>query len=241
MEKEKTSSSLVLNTAVLVLVIFVSLPYFAFFVGLPTAPPTSFELAKWLRENVNDEGRVFFYVPDHGAQDSPLGGQIPFYQAKTGRSLMGVPAAAMAKKSVDWIQEIGECLKDPKSAPSCRALYNIHYVVTFSGSGNGEAVSLTEGSPDGGVRLVKTIGSIQIYEASQSNNYFLKGRGEVKLYLNRIAVTVEPAEFVVLKFFWVPGLRTTPSLELEPYPLPNGKTFIKVRSNSHRSFDIFYR
>ncbi|HEX2228493.1 MAG TPA: hypothetical protein VHM64_15260 [Candidatus Binatia bacterium] len=235
---EATTSSLALNFALVILTILVCLPYSVFFVGFPTASPANFEMIRWLRENVNDDGRVFFYVPDGGAQNTPLNGQLSFYQVETDRPLMGVPAAAMERKSVDWIQGIGECLNNPRTGPACRDLYNVRYAVTLSNRQNGLSYDHT-GS--GGFRLVKTIEPIRIYEATEHSNYFLMGRGEVKQYLNRLAVVAQPAEVHVLKFFWAPGLRAVPPLRLEPYPLPNGKAFIKVYSNFRENFDIVYR
>lgn len=241
MEREEIPSSLILNATLCMLMIFLCLPYSTFFVGFPTASPTTFELVRWLRENVNDNGRVFIFVPDQGAHNTPLRGQIPFYQAKTERSLMGVPAAAMGKASIAWIQDIGDCLKSPKSAVDCRDLYNIRYAVTFLENGHSAPVSLPKDDLSSSFRLIKTIGGVQIYESIQSSSYFVLGRGEVKQYLNRIAVAAEPSEFVVLKFFWAPGLTATPPLALERYPLPNGKAFIKIRSDFRRNFEILYQ
>jgi hypothetical protein len=210
-------------------------------VGFSGASSTSYGLIKWLRENANDNGRVFFYIPDGGAHKTPLEGQLPFYQVATQRAVMGVPAGAMPKEAIEWIQTIGECLDDPKSAATCGDLYNIHYAIAFGPNGSQKALPLAEANDvSSNFRLVKTIDSIQIYEARQKSSYFLIGKGEVNQYLNRISITAEPSEFVVLKFFWVPGLRANPPLLLEPYPLPNGRAFIKVHSNFDRHFDIVY-
>jgi hypothetical protein len=241
-QNEGTPNALAFSGVLCVLTLFVCVPYSVFVVGLPTASPTSLELVSWLRENVNDSGRVFFNVPARGAHITPLEAQVPFYQATTQRPLIGVPGSNIFKgwPIVSWIQEVRECLTDPKSASSCRDLYNIHYAVTVLGNGTETGLSSRQEGLSNNFRLVKAIGSIQIYETNQPSSYFLVGRGEVKQYLNRIAVTAEPTECVVLKFFWAPGLHTNPPLKLEPYPLPNGKAFIKVRSNLARSFDIVY-
>jgi hypothetical protein len=238
-----TSISLVLNTALFLLTVFIALPYYVFIVGFPTASPTTVEVVEWLKENVKDSGRVFFDVPDRGAQDTPLDGQIPFYQVKSQQSLMGVPASNIFNKwrIVNWIREIGDCLKDPKLGALCSDLYNIHYIVTFPETGKRKRISLSEHDLSSNFKLVKTIDSIQFYKSTRSSSYFLTGRGEVKQSLNRITVTADPSEVVVLKFFWAPGLRTIPPLALEPYPLPNGLAFIKVQSNFHQRFDIIYR
>jgi hypothetical protein len=194
----------------------------------------------WLREQPRDRGRVFFYVPDQGAHNTPLNGQLPFYQVLSQQSLMGVPGGALPKWSIEWIQEIGACLKKSETAESCKDLYNIHYAITLH-SDRKETISSKESDGLSNFRLVKTIDRISIYEATQSSTYFLQGRGTVQQKLNRIEITAEPTESLVLKFFWEPGLQTVPSLSIEPYPLPNGKAFIKVASNFHRRFEILYR
>jgi hypothetical protein len=218
----------------------VFIPLTVFVVGFPTASPVSAQLVKWLREQPSDGGRVFFYIPDHGAHNTPLGGQLPFYQVMSQRSLIGVPGGALPKWSIEWIQEIGDCLKDSEIAESCRDLYNIHHVVILDSNTTGAALPNGGGGPSN-FRLVRTIDRIQIYEARQSSTYFLEGQGEVQQQLNRITITAEPAESLVLKFFWVPGLRTIPPLPLEPYPLANGNAFIKVTTDFHRRFDIVYQ
>jgi hypothetical protein len=239
MEKVGTVKCLAFNGTLLSLALFACVPYSMYVVGFPTATPISQEFVTWIRENTDEKGRVFFYIPDRGGHYTPLSSQLPFYQMKTDRSLMGVPASNMYM-SIRWIQDIGECLKRPKNASTCRDLYNIHYAITFSESING-SVSVPQEHVLDDFTLLKRIGGIQIHKSTvQSGSYFLLGNGEVKQSLNRIAVSVEPSEVVVLKFFWVPGLRTDPPLLIEPYPLPNGRAFIKVRSNFYRKFDIVF-
>ncbi|MFQ5902871.1 MAG: hypothetical protein ACE5JO_04200 [Candidatus Binatia bacterium] len=235
-EQQGSIASNCSNTALLLLAIFLCLPYSAYFFAFPTAPPTTYRLVNWLKENVGDHGRVFFYGPDR----TVMGGKVSFFQAKTQRPIMGV-LSPQVSKSYGWLVEIGECLKKTENASGCKNLYNIRYAITFLGNRQAEGVpSPKEGELDD-FNLVKTIGRMQIYESRRPSSYFLIGQGKIKPYLNRIAVAAEPSRFVVLKFFWVPGLRTEPPLVVEPYPLPNGKAFIKVQSNYQRTFDILYR
>jgi hypothetical protein len=68
---------------------------------------------------------------------------------------------------------------------------------------------------------------------------FLEGSGEVQASLDRIAVTHAVGERIVLKYHWMPGLRTDPPLPIEEARQPGAPVgFIAVRSGATQSFTI---
>jgi hypothetical protein len=238
-EREATPTAFRLNAALGLLAVFLCLPYALYVTGFPVAPASVQQLVDWLKQNARSGARVFFYVPNHGSHDTPLLAQLPFYQIGSHRPLMGVAGSHQQRAAVDWIQAIGECLRHPETAWTCRDLYNIGYAVSFTAKPAAPGAAGHDGTPPG-FTLVDTVGSIHIYEAEDSSGYFLEGEGEVTQSVNRISVTAAPAQSVVLKFFWVPGLRTEPPLPIEPFPIGNGRAFIRVRANYRSSFDIVY-
>lgn len=67
----------------------------------------------------------------------------------------------------------------------------------------------------------------------------LEGRGEVRAGLDRIEVRAAAGERVVLKYHWVPTLRTEPPLPIEEAPQPGAPVgFIAVRPGGVRDFDV---
>jgi hypothetical protein len=235
MKLEKSATSYRLNAALIALVILVCLPYGLYFVLFPTAPQTVNQLVHWLEEK-QDDARVFFY----GA-NIETAGYVSFYHAKTQQPVIGYFYGQVSGASLDWVREVGECLQNPDMAFECQHRYNIRYVITPRDDHGTWFVPLPKEEKLAGFREVKTNGNLRIFDNGQPSNYFLVGKGHVRQYVDRLAITAEPSDSVVLKFFWLPGLRTDPPLPLEPYPVANGAAFIKVQTNRQEYFQIRYR
>lgn len=70
----------------------------------------------------------------------------------------------------------------------------------------------------------------------------LEGKGSVRASLDRIEVRGATGERLVLKYHWMPGLRTEPPLPIEEAPQPGAATgFIAVRPGDRRDFVILPR
>lgn len=71
---------------------------------------------------------------------------------------------------------------------------------------------------------------------------FLEGAGRVHAEIDRIEVTEASGERLVLKYHWVPGLRTEPALRIAEAPQPGAPVgFIAVWPEGVRSFAIVPR
>jgi hypothetical protein len=67
----------------------------------------------------------------------------------------------------------------------------------------------------------------------------LAGRGDVRAGLDRIEVRGAEGHRVVLKYHWLPTLRTEPPLPIEEAPQPGAAVgFIAVRPGGQRDFDV---
>jgi hypothetical protein len=239
LKQDSNATAFGCHAAFVLLILFLCLPYVQYFVIFPSAPPETHRLIDWLRQDADNKGRVYISFPTFPrCQEDRWFGDASFYQAKTQRPIMG---ATPFHRLQGWVCEIDACLRDPATAAMCMELYNIHYVVALSDADAGPQPrpgSLAQEFH--GFSLVQSTGRMRIYASEHPSSYFLVGRGQVDQRPNRLTVTAEPSEFVILKFFWAPGLRVEPPLALEPYPLSNGRAFIKVRSNYRKNFAIVY-
>jgi hypothetical protein len=67
----------------------------------------------------------------------------------------------------------------------------------------------------------------------------LEGRGDVRAGLDRIEVRGAEGDRIVLKYHWLPTLRTEPPLPIEEVPQPGAPVgFIGIRPGGQRDFDI---
>jgi len=87
---------------------------------------------------------------------------------------------------------------------------------------------------------VKEIEEISIFGIKRKPSFFIKGSGHINADYNEIRVTGASQGEIIIKYHWVPSLRTNPPLPIEPYRTeldPIG--FIKVKNGDITSFTIY--
>jgi hypothetical protein len=225
-----------LNATLGLLAIFLCWPFLMYFVGFPVLPQTTTRAVAWLTANAARDGRILL---DQHTRSS--GAKPGFYRAKTERPIIGFSSPGRAGGQPELNRVISDCLNKSEYTVECTDLLNIRYIVSYADDHKVYPREASNHDPFDGFTMVREIGNIRIYENTRPGSYFLAGQGRVEQRLNALAVAAEPSEYVILKFFWIPGLRTIPPLELESYPTSLGIPFIKVRSNYREHFVIVYR
>ena len=193
--------------------------------------PEIAEIARWVRQNTPEEARVLFeesgdetgflydgmylssFIPHWGGREL-IGGPINLYNDRhhfaefhSGR-LLGRDIQAFTD------EEIKNYFR----------LYNIGAVVAFHPASLKRLASVP-----GLVTLDKRIGPVHLLRVNQRPDWFVQGQGRVIAKLNRLEVSTDGANEVVLKYHWLDGLVSSPRATIIPVkiyddPIP----FIKV-------------
>ena len=89
----------------------------------------------------------------------------------------------------------------------------------------------------------EVLGDCQVFRVrAPVRSRFLEGQGRVHAELDRIDVSGASGERVVLKYHWLPNLRTEPPLPIEEVRLPGAAVgFIGIRPGAVRDFTILLR
>jgi hypothetical protein len=117
--------------------------------------------------------------------------------------------------------------------------YNVHWVVVNTAFQNWVNLADWDRLHPGTFRPVATQGPFQIMAVAQPSSWFFQGQGAVQADANRLIVRGASAGGVVIKYHWLPSLRTVPALPMRPVtiggdPIP----FIAVDNGSTADFEI---
>jgi len=194
---------------------------------VPETPRKIPALTSWLRENTDPLGRIYF-------EDFPdaLGGHLAYLQVMADRAFVGEQYEAHGLRVHNRSR-----LTDFEPGELARYfdLYNILYVVVRSP----RVVGLLSEAPC--ARLVKSFEDISVFKTNAVPGYFLRGKGSAKASYNRIDVRMDEKGDGILKFRWVPGLKGSPGLAIEPHRTFTDEEFIHVHAEKAGSYVISYQ
>jgi len=202
--------------------------------------PEFVRLARFIAENTSTEARILFETPGGRANPSPLpyGTQIQALLPQfCQREFIGGPNPApyLSYAAIDL--KNGELLGRPLSTwpddDFARYLetYNVGWIVCWSDVARAYARSYAGATPIGSVE------DFTLYQVHHPPSWFTAGNGRVKVSYNRIEVAEAIGDEIVLKYHWVPGLRSTPALAIDRVPIAGDPVgFIRVRPNGVSRF-----
>jgi len=104
------------------------------------------------------------------------------------------------------------------------SLYNIGVIAAFHPA----SIKRLHALP-GFVTFVERLGALHLFKVNQALTWFVEGRGKVTARLNRLELSELEGNSVILKYHWIDGLKSVPSVHIEPVhfaddPIP----FIKI-------------
>ncbi|HLF28100.1 MAG TPA: hypothetical protein VJG32_17350 [Anaerolineae bacterium] len=202
--------------------------------GLPASHKT---LLSWIETHTTHNGRLLI-------NDWRAGTVVPYY---TGREVIGGPFLWT------WIQHghanagiwdaFGRDLEDYTEAELRQALqtYNVQWVVTYLDFDRSFYTldNVARRWPDL-LQPVDEVAGFRIYRTSWTADSFLVGSGQATATYNSIRVHAASPDGVVLKYHWLPTLRSDPPLPLDAYPAPGDSVgFIQVDNGPTRDFTIY--
>ena len=201
-------------------------------------PPATYRtMMDWIALNTTPEGRLL-------VNDWRLGALIPYY---TNREVIGGPflwmwiAHSYANAGI-W-DAFGRDLASYREPELRQVLqtYNIQWVITNTDF-DPRWYTLDDVARTWPALLqpVDEVAGFRIYRTPWPANPFLLGNGRVSATYNRLSVRDAYPDRIVLKYHWLPTLRTDPPLPLRPYPVPDDPVgFIQVNNGTTRDFVIY--
>jgi hypothetical protein len=202
--------------------------------------PAFTRLTDFLAGQTTKSARILFETPGGRHNPSPLlyGTHLQaLLPLAVEREFIGGPNPApyLAHAAIDLRN--GELLQRPLSGWSDEdfarylATYNVGWIVGHTGA--------TRAFMDAyaGATMLGTVEEFTVYAVLQPPTWLAAGSGRVEASTNRIAVSDAAGDEIVLKYHWVPGLRSTPPLAVEPVPIAGDPIgFIRVRPNGTSHF-----
>ena len=181
-------------------------------------------LESWIKQNTNDEARVLFETSLARVHD---GGHVAGYLAvQTQREFIGGPYVHMHHAGF-WD---GTLFGRPVEAWTAEELierlrlYNVRWIIVHSPRSQAVMAKLPGVAP----RVRR--GQIAIFELKGENSYFLQGSGSVSARRwNRLELSDIAGQSVVLKYHYLPWLRTEPAVRIEAFAVPGDPTpFVRL-------------
>lgn len=200
-------------------------------------PPSTRALMDWISTQTISAGRILI-------NDWTVGALIPYY---TRREVIGGPFMWA------WIQHghanagvwdaFGRDLQTFTRGELQQAMqvYNVQWVITRSAFDEPFFTfdDLARRWP-GFLEPVNAIDGFRIYRVPWPPDSFLVGSGRAQATYNQIQVWGASRDGVVLKYHWLPTLRSDPPLPLRPYPvLDDPVGFIQVENGAITDFTIY--
>jgi hypothetical protein len=188
--------------------------------------PISRGVIDWLQANTDVSARVFFETSLARVHDHAHMAGI--YALASRREFIGGPYPfsnyASAWDGFAFGQRLNEY--SPAQLSNRLDLYNVRWMICHSAACKAAMQALP------GARVAATIETLTIFERSTSPGYFMSGRGRVvSSSVNYLEIEAEPAPAIVLKYHWVPGLRSYPAASVERLAIPGDPApFIVVRN-----------
>ena len=170
---------------------------------------------EWLENDTSRRGRILFEVFPARGQAS----EIAYYAYKTNREFIGSPMPEMFFASFVNGRLFGQPIESVDGARFMRYvdLYNIGWIVAHSK----EAIRTLERFP--AVVAVRKCENLSMYRVEHRLSYFLEGRGAVAAAgFNNLILDGLEGDTIVLKYNYLPGLKSTPPAKIEPASLSSG-------------------
>jgi hypothetical protein len=188
-------------------------------------------IVEWIQRDTPSEARVLF--EESGDETGFVYDGIylsSFIPGLTGRSLIGGPINLYNDRHHFAEFHSGKLLKrdigvfSDQELRNYFKLYNIGAVVAFYPP----SVERLESVP-GLVTLDRRIGPVHLLKVNQNLSWFVQGEGKVKADLNRLKITEIKGQEVILKYHWIDGLRSEPTVKIAAVKLADDPIpFIKI-------------
>jgi len=193
-------------------------------------------LARWIRENTPENGRVLFAgSASHGYG----GGHVAYLPVLSGREMMGSDYYHFSPRRVDYNYPPRGYRESGERIFAFTQLYNVTHIITYHEGwieklrGNPE---LFEQAHTFGTRTKKTV-----FRVLREPDIFLEGKGAVESDVNELKVTLDEADgAAVLKYNWIDGLRADAPVEIRPFKVEEGIEFIEIDPHGKKQFSIHY-
>lgn len=178
----------------------------------------------WLKRDTTSEGRVLFEVSKARIHDgSRMSG---YYAYSSGREFIGgpYPFKHFANFWDQWlfnrpIEEI-ENMEFQQYAE----LYNVGWILVFSDASKRYFDQMP------GVRAIDGFKKLKAYALEAPLTYFLEGQGKVQHRdFNQLLLTDLQGETIILKYHYLRGIKSDPSVQIEPvFLMDDPDPFIKI-------------
>jgi hypothetical protein len=174
--------------------------------------------------------------------DWRLGAWLP---ACSGAQVIGGPSYLVWTKfnyaNADQESAFGRLVATISSAELATVLgrYNVHWVVVNTAFRNWVNLADWDRLHPGTFTPVTTQGPFEIMAVAEPSTWFFQGAGAVQADTNRLAVRSASPGGVVIKYHWLPSLRTVPALPIRPMYIGDDPiAFIAVDNGSTADFEI---
>ncbi|MEP7358558.1 MAG: hypothetical protein ABI847_15020 [Anaerolineales bacterium] len=174
--------------------------------------------------------------------DWRLGAWLP---ACSGAQVIGGPSylvwTQFNQANADQERVFGQLVAglSPADLAAVLSQYNVHWVVVNTAFHNWVNLADWDRQHPGTFELVAQNGPFQIMAVVGSSTWFMSGSGTLTADYNRITIRRAAPGGVVIKYHWLPSLRTEPALPMRPvYAAGDPVPFIAVDNGSTADFDI---
>jgi hypothetical protein len=203
-------------------------------------PQKCYQLIKWVKDNTTSKGRILLEIGlknkmFHFNHFSTI--LLHFCQ----REIIGGPQCLMTNKYLFANFYNGLFFEKPIASYSdldmkdYLKLYNIKWIIVWTPESTDHFDKL-----QGFVNKIHQIDNFSIYQANQNTDYFLKGKGKINVNYNRIWISNASEGEVVIKYHWLPTLKTDPPLPIECYNIEKDPIgFIKVKNGDISNFLLY--
>lgn len=192
--------------------------------------------AAWIRGNVPEGSRLLFAGPTvHGYG----GGHVAYLPVMAGREMMACDFYHFSPKRVEY-EYPPRGYRSYDQMRKFLELYNVSHISSFHGYWQRRL----EDHPET-FMLVHQFGRQarpkKVYRVSQPLSQCLLGAARVVPDLNRLTVYPEdPNAELVIKYNWADGLRCAAPAEIQPFPVDDNITLIRIWPNGARRVEIWF-
>jgi hypothetical protein len=181
-------------------------------------------LVNWLQANTTREGRILFEDSQYWLAEYNVSAGYLAYTSR--RAFIGGPFPWGGP--VDFVD--GRPFDQPIETMTTSQmadyfdLYNIHWVIVYSQASQ----SFFDTRPDL-TEPIEELSSARIYRVKTPGDYFLAGTGQLTVRNHQIELWDLKGSEIVLKYHWVPNLKSNPEVVIERAMIPpDPHGFIKI-------------
>jgi hypothetical protein len=179
----------------------------------------------WLKTRTTPDARVLFEVQNGSAifDNAEMSG---YFAYTAGREFIGGPFPYMLFAGFQDSKLFGRAIESYSTEELARffRVYNVGWIAVFSESSKRYLDQMP------GIRPLESYEDVKTYAVDGSHSYFLEGSGIVTgRTIGRVSLDQISGPSIILKYHYVPGIRTVPETEIAPTPVEGDPTpFVRI-------------